>query len=646
MLAIIDEGIRKIGGIALDSHRKTQSLDPSSVPLKPSDQLQQGIVLINRYSIQHVVGVGGMGAVYLARDLHFPNVEKRVAVKEMINHARDPIIHDTIIRNFEREANILATLNHPAIPRIYDYFSQDDRCYLIIEFIEGRDLEAILVDTKDFFSEAQVVNWAIELCDVLSYLHNNKPEPIIFRDIKPSNIMINQQGNALLVDFGIAKTFQTGQKGTMIGTEGYSPPEQYKGEASQRADIYALGATLHHLLTKRDPRMEPPFSFDDRKIRSINPNVSSELEVVIYTALRYDPNERYPSAELMKEALLASAKKTGLLHKLPAAIKPLSHDTSEVSPVWKFECEDEIRGTPTYSNGSIFIGAYDNNLYSLDASTGEFIWKFATEGGIVSKPSVYEGNIYFGSEDQRLYCINLRSGQEIWSYYSNGPIRSSPFIAEGHIFIGSDDAFLHAINALSGRRAWRADAGAAIRSTPILVGDYVYFGNEAGDLFCIDLRGNVKWRFKAKRALTSSPVHANGIIYICSVDTLMYALDAKSGYIIWRFRMTKPSISTPFITDNFIFTGSVDSRIYCIEIHSSKEIWNFTTDNQVTGSPITYQDSVYCGSVDGNMYCLEFRTGRLRWKFQTGGPITGTPIIANNILYFGSNDHKLYAIVL
>lgn len=646
MLAIIDRQIIPSGERALDNHRKTQSLRSSDIPKKPSDHLEPGIILIDRYSIQSVLGVGGMGAVYCARDLHFPNVEKKVAVKEMINLARDPVLRDTIIRNFEREANILATLSHPSIPRIYDYFSQDDRSYLIIEYIDGKDLETILLESKEFLAEITIVNWAIELCDVISYLHNNKPEPIIFRDIKPSNIMINQHGHALLVDFGIAKTFQTGQKGTMIGTEGYSPPEQYKGEATQRADLYALGATLHHLLTKRDPRLEPPFTFDDRKIRSINPAVSVELEEVVYTALRYDPNERFSSAELMKEALIASAKKTGILERLPAAIKPVSHESTEIAPVWKFECEDEIRGTPTYQAGTIFIGAYDNNLYSLNASSGDFNWKFAAEGGIVCKPAVFEGNVYVGSEDQRLYCVNIRSGQEIWSYYSNGPIRSSPYIAEGHIFIGSDDAYLHVVNALSGRRAWRVDAGAPVRSTPTSVGDYVFFGTEAGDLFCVDLRSNVKWRFKAKRALTSSPVHSNGIIYICSVDSILYALDAKSGYILWRFRMSKASISTPFITDNYIFTGSVDAHIYCIDIHSAKEIWNFATDNQVTGSPIAYQDSIFCGSVDGAMYCLEYRTGRLRWKFKTGGAITGTPIIANGVLFFGSIDHYIYAIVL
>ncbi len=634
------------GGAKLENQRRTHSLSEPGLPRKPTDHLQPGLILVSRYSIQSVVGVGGMGAVYSARDMHFPNVEKKVAVKEMINIARDPVIHDTIVRNFEREANLLATLNHPSIPRIYDYFTQDDRSYLIIEFIEGQDLEAILAATQDFLPEVQVVNWAIELCDVLSYLHNNKPEPIIFRDIKPSNIMVNPQGHILLVDFGIARTFHTGQKGTMIGTEGYSPPEQYKGEATQRADIYALGATLHHLLTRRDPRMEPPFSFEERKVRSINPAISSELEAVIMKALCYEPDKRYSTADEMKEALITSAKKTGLLQKLPAAIKPLIHEKTEVSSAWKFECEDEIRGTPAYAGGSIFVGAYDNNLYALLASSGEFIWKFATEGGIVCKPAVYEGNVYIGSEDQRLYCVNARSGQEIWSYYSGGPIRSSPYIAEGHIFIGSDDANLHVVNALSGRRAIKFDAGSPVRSTPLMVGELVYFGTEEGDLFCVDLRGNQKWRFKAKRALTSSPVHANGIIYVGSVDTILYALDAKSGYIIWRFRMSKASISTPFITDNYLFTGSVDSHIYCVDIHSAREVWNFSTGNQVTSSPITFQDSVYCGSVDGAMYCLELHSGRLRWKFQSGGPITGTPIIANDVLYFGSSDHRVYAIVL
>jgi len=631
------------GGSTLDTHRITQNLDngPES---RSSEHLQPGTTLVNRYLIQGIVGVGGMGAVYSARDLHFPNVVKRVAVKEMVNMARDPSIHETIVRNFEREANILATLNHPSIPRIYDYFTHNERSYLILEFIDGKDLEAIISETEGFLPEAQVIDWAIQLCDVLTYLHNYKPEPVIFRDMKPSNVMLSTHGNIVLVDFGIAKTFQTGQKGTMIGTEGYSPPEQYKGDATPFADIYALGATLHHMLTRRDPRLEPPFSFSERKILPINPAVSPEVEAVIYTALQYNPADRFQSTEEMKEALINAARKTGLLPSTGPAAASTSPKSGSTKALWKFECEDEVRGSPTIHEGSLYVGAYDNNLYALQSLSGEFIWKYATDGGVVSKPVVYEGNVYFGSEDKRLHVVSVRSGKVVWTYFTQGPIRSSPRIAEGHVFIGSDDAYLHAVNAMSGRRAWSIDAGAPIRSTPLAVGEYIYFGTESGDLFCVDLGGTIKWRFKAKRAITSSPIYAEGVIFAGSVDTVLYALDARSGYVLWRFRMNRATISTPCMADNLIFIGSVDANIYCVDIHSAKEVWRYTAENQVNSSPIIYKDAVLCGSIDGSIYCLEYRTGRLRWKFATQGAITGTPAANNDILYTGSTDHHIYAI--
>ncbi len=160
--------------------------------------------------------------------------------------------------------------------------------------------------------------------------------------MKPSNIMVNQPGHVILVDFGIAKIFKSGQKGTMIGTEGYSPPEQYRGEATPLADIYALGATLHQILTRHDPRLEPPFTFAERSIREINPAVSAELETVINTALQYNPEDRYKSAEEMKEALLSAARKTGMLSRLafPAVTAPIP--ANGIKPLWTFECEDEI----------------------------------------------------------------------------------------------------------------------------------------------------------------------------------------------------------------------------------------------------------------------------------------------------------------
>jgi len=606
-------------------------------------QLQAGVTLANRYLIQEVIGIGGMGSVYRARDMHFPNVTKLVAVKEMINTAPDPLVRETIIQNFEREANLLATLHHFAIPRIYDYFSVESRSYLVLEFIHGKDLEAILNETNGFLPEHQVLNWAIELCDVLDYLHKHKPDPIIFRDMKPSNVMINHNGSIMLVDFGIAKTFQTGIKGTMIGTEGYSPPEQYRGEATPSADIYALGATIHHALTRRDPRLEPPFSFSERPIRRINQNVSVEMEAVVNMALEYNPENRFRSAADMKQAMLVVARKTGALvtEKSQSAPAP----TGGIKPLWSFRCEDEIRGTPMFSQGILYIGSYDNNLYALNAGDGKFHWKFPTDGGIVTRPAFYEGNLYFGSEDKRLHVVSVRGGKVVWTYYTDGPIRSSPCIAEGHIFFGSDDHFIHAVNLNTGRMAWRFETADAVRATPFVVQDLVYTGCESGDYYAVDFRGDLKWRFHAKRAITASTVGTGQALYFSSMDSTLYALDPRNGWVLWRFRLGKPSISTPCIVEDFIFVGASDGFIYAVESRSAKEAWRFRTEHQVNGSPVIYKDSVYCGSVDGNLYCLEYRTGRLRWKFSTGGAITGTPLVYDDIVYIGSTDHHIYALL-
>lgn len=607
------------------------------------NQLQNGTTLVQRYVIQDVIGVGGMGSVYRARDLHFPNVVKLVAVKEMINRAPDPLVRATIVKNFEREANILATLNHPSIPRIYDYFTEDNRSYLVLEFIHGKDLETIISQNDGFLSEEQAVTWGIELCDVLSFLHNHKPEPIIFRDMKPSNVIINQENHIILVDFGIAKPFQSGQKGTMIGTEGYSPPEQYRGEANHSADIYALGATLHHLLTRRDPRLEPPFSYNERPIRKINPAVSLELEAVINVALQYNPPDRFETIATMKEALMAAARKTGLLGRINQSTGNIQ--TSSLKPLWTFQCEDEIRSSPLYYEGGIYVGSCDNNIYSLKAADGEFAWKYATDGSIVTRPAVYDGNIFIGSEDHRLHVINARSGKINWTYYSEGRIRSSPRISEGHVFFGSDDKALHAVNVLTGRASWKFDAASPVRSTPYVLNETIYIGSESGEFYAIDFRGNLKWRFKAKLAITSSPVVQDGMVFFGSLDGSFYALEARGGWVIWRFRMGKGSIVSPCFADNLIFTGAADGLIYAIEARTSKEIWHFQADHQISGSPVIFKDSIYCGAADGQLYCLEYRTGRLRWKFETQGPITSAPVIFDDIVYVGSSDHIIYALL-
>lgn len=634
----------------VDTQKLGSSLEPQGKSLQP------GTVLQNRWRIESVVGVGGMASVYKARDLRFPNVERHVAVKEMLNLATDPQIREMTLRTFEREADILASLSHPAMPEIYDYFPGTNHVYLVMEFIKGKDLEAIINSIPmDKLPIETVRKWAIELCDVLAYLHEHEPEPIIFRDVKPSNIMIDQHANVRLIDFGIAKVFQSGQKGTMIGTEGYSAPEQYKGEATPLSDVYAVGATLHHILTRRDPRLEPPFSFAERGIRQFNPQVSAEFEAIIMRALAYDPAERYASAREMKEALeqLVRPQFGGAAAATSSAQSAFKKDeftetASSVIPIWKFRCEDEVRSSPVVHEGVVYIGAYDNNLYALQASDGSFRWKFATEGGLAATPAIDPDNnvVIIGSEDSVVYAIDLRTGRIVWTIMTERPVRCTARVALGHVFFGSDDGKLYAAKSSNGRVIWKYEAGAPVRTQPWVTDELIIFGSESSELLALDLSGTPKWRFRARRGITSSPVVHDGVAYFGSNDWHVYAIDIKTGYSIWRFRTGKPVWSTPAIEPETktLYVGSVDGNLYALDIENGRERWRFETQEQITSSPVVENGAVYFGGIDRNVYSLDSKTGNLRWSFATEGPIPSSPYVVDNVVYIGSSDNYVYAL--
>jgi eukaryotic-like serine/threonine-protein kinase len=616
--------------------RSTQSITGADGTLAPGRLLQ------DRYEIMGILGLGGMSAVYKARDQRFPNVVKLCAVKEMKSHSLDPQLRAAAVQNFEREANILATLSHPAIPKVYDYFSEEAHSYLVMEYIDGRDLEAILTDMTGFLPQEQVLEWAIQLCDVLQFLHEHTP-PVIFRDMKPANIMFDKHNRLRLIDFGIAKNFQPGQKGTIIGTEGYSPPEQYRGVADQRTDLYALGAALHHVLTRQDPRVEPPFSFHERPIQATNPAVTNEFAQVVMRALEYEPDRRYASAEEMKRVLVLLRPASIARYGAAASGQP---DKSAAQPLWTFACEDEIRSAPALCNGLLYVTAYDHNLYALEAASGKFMWKYAADGGIAGSPCVSEDRVVIGSDDRVVYCVNAQTGRITWTCPTQGRVRSSPRIQFGHAFFGSDDRCLYAVNLQSGRMAWKTEVEGEIRSSAAISDDTLYFGDESGSFYCIDIRGTVKWRFHSKRGITSSPVlHKDSqLVIVGSRDGTVYGFDAQTGWVVWRFKTGKPVISSPCVEDSTVFIGSADGNVYAIEMKTGRQLWKYVTEGQVNSSPAVSNGNLYIGSVDGSIYSFDARTGGLRWRVRTNGPVISSPIVDNDVVYVGSNDHLIYAL--
>ena len=289
--------------------------------------LSPNSMLAGHYIIVRKIRQGGMGAVYKPTETRLAH--KLVAVKEMSDAAiTDPAEKQQTRQAVEQEAQMLAMLNHTNLPRVTDHFGEGGKQYLVMDFIEGRTLEDILAQTSGFLDEEQVVNWGVQLCEVLDYLHNQQP-PVIFRDLKPDNIMLDQDGKVKLIDFGIARLFKPGKTTdtASFGTAGYAPPEQYgQGQTDARSDIYALGATLHHVLTKRDPA-QTPFNFPS--IRSLNPNVSPDLDQVVLRAVEQDPDQRWQSASKMQNALISPK---AIPSQVSAGPKPASSASASAAP--------------------------------------------------------------------------------------------------------------------------------------------------------------------------------------------------------------------------------------------------------------------------------------------------------------------------
>lgn len=246
-----------------------------------------GTVIDGKYEILREIGRGGMSIVYLAMDTH---LNKQWAVKEIRkkgNGKNDEVVVNSLLA----EANMMKKLDHPALPRIVDIIDNGITIYVVMDYIEGESLDKVL-NEYGAQPEEQVIAWAEQLCEALEYLHSQKP-PIIYRDMKPANVMLKPEGNIKIIDFGIAREYKEQKLSdtTVLGTKGYAPPEQYSGQTDARSDIFALGMTMHHLLTGIDPRSGEAYA----PVRMWNPQLSEGIELIINKCVEPAAENRYQS---------------------------------------------------------------------------------------------------------------------------------------------------------------------------------------------------------------------------------------------------------------------------------------------------------------------------------------------------------------
>lgn len=397
-----------------------------------------GSVIDGKYEVLKQIGKGGMSKVYLAMD---KRLNKQWAVKEIRKKETDAN-NEVVVQGLLAEANLMKKLDHPSLPRIVDIIQTKETIYIIMDYIEGETLNTIL---KEYGVQSQelVIDWAKQLCGVLHYLHTRTPA-IIYRDMKPGNVMLSPDGNIKLIDFGIAREYKEEQLQDTIslGTKGYAAPEQFngKGQTDARTDIYCLGVTLYHLLTGKNP-CEPPYEL--YPIRHWNPALSAGLEKIITKCTQLNPKDRYQScAELMyalenynkeDDAYRQGLKKKMTAFLVSAGITLLSCITGVTSQVLKAGAEnknyevllEEAKGSidkqeaeQCYQNAidvkpEEFSGYYGLvDLYKEDAS-------FSIEEQEVLVKKLNE-NLLLLKEQKDYSYLAFEVGKLYWYYYEYG----------------------------------------------------------------------------------------------------------------------------------------------------------------------------------------------------------------------------------
>lgn len=301
MLEKVTSSVSSEDGTTISYIYNIQNEEPKKTPVESrKSEAPKNIILKERYKILDIISITPLSVNYMGYDIKTNNY---LFIKELTDTFRDLATKHQAIAQFKMEAKILFKLVHPNLPGYKDYFDYEYKRYLIMEYIEGKNLETIVKETPGFIDQKQVIKWGMELCDVLSYLHNMKPEPIIFRNLRPDNIILSKTGLLKLMDFGISKFFQADKQTLEVAkiiNPHFSPFEQYSGRTDVRTDIYSLGAVMYFLVTGTKPADAIDISMETKVLKScrvFNPDISLELDNLILKAMRMYKEHRHQSIE-------------------------------------------------------------------------------------------------------------------------------------------------------------------------------------------------------------------------------------------------------------------------------------------------------------------------------------------------------------
>jgi serine/threonine-protein kinase len=635
------------------------------------------------YLVDGEIGRGEYGVVWAARHRQ---LGRRVAIKQLAGPVTDPEHR----ARFRREARVLAQLRHPHVVTVYDYREDGDLRLLVLELLPG----GTFADRR-----VQGMNAETAIAATLaaaSGLHHAHDHGILHRDVKPENLMFDEQGVLEVTDFGIARVdlmdatvVNLTRAGEFFGTPAYVSPEQAGTALSEgwppvgpASDQYSLAVVLYESLSGRlthDPsggslaictrRMSEPA----QPLREVAPAVPPGIADVVMTALARDPSDRFDSVQDFGAAL-GAASATSLGADWLAQSTVQLRDTGPIRDAARGSSGEPFpppaAPTPRKRRIGLMVAAFagvlvlaitalyliagndpdrdgPNAVSSRPVAAGRLTitdeWSVPTGGNVFSSPATADNLVVVGSDDETVYALDAASGSIRWTRATGGPVRSSPAVADGAVFVGSNDGKLYALDLATGQPHWQSSVGYEIVSSPAVSGGTVVVGSDR--LYAFDTRtGAQRWTFATKDKIVSSPTIVGDTIVVGSNDQRVYGIGLADGRERWHLQTGGAVQSSPVGAGATAYVGSLDGNLYAIDTTDGNLVWSVDLGSPVKSSPARSGGHVFVGTDAGRLVALEAETGKISWSFEAADRIDSSPVVVNDLVVVGSDDGTIYAV--
>lgn len=621
----------------------------------PSDSLNAGTILMGRYRVEKFLAQGGMGSVYKAFDT---KTQRVCALKEMLD-AGDPADRAQRVAQFQQEARVLASLHHPGIVTVWDYFETGGRYYLAEEFLGGGTLGQF----DKPLPEADVVRIATEIAEALSYIHERG---IVYRDMKPDNVLLRQDGRAVLADFGIVRFFKPGKKGdtTRFASVGYAPPEQYAAtiQTAPVSDVYAFGATLYRILTAKEPQewMQPGAVWASfPPLGQVRAGLSLALISIVERCLRMKVAERFPDgqavlAELrpLQQAFQAARCSCGHQNRLGSrqcsscgrslvAIQAWQaaypgpfrlHGQPPFELAWKTALREQVRGSPVLFGGLIYVSTEGGNLYTLDLE-GKTVGKQALGATSRSSPVVLDGQVWVGTERGLVSPADL---------IPMGEVFAPPKIEGDQVYTLTKQGTLVCLGK-DGQLRWQQQVGGEGVVSPVVLGQQVVVLTKEGDLYAFSLQGKPTWKAALGVRVYGPPIPTQDRLVLLDAQGKLHLINATNGQSLLRTPVVGQSYCGLVSSANQ-WIAADQNGVVCLKGDFS-EVWRVGVQGGLIATPSVLESRLLVAARSGKIVLYDLSSGKQQQQLELGDDMVAPWIADGNALFGVSRTGVVYGLV-